>query len=141
MNIEKKLLDYLENKEKLQAIEKEILEILPDNLWDKYCKLKAQLPSDKAVISSAIKKAGDSVSIGNHTIKIGSRNRKKVDGEGVLSTAMKLKHLETLIEYGVVTGVTVSEDQISRLDPELQAIYEGFVSKTPYTVLTWPKKL
>jgi hypothetical protein len=83
MSIEQKLLDYLETKEKLQAIEKEILDILPDNLWDKYCKLKAQLPSDKAVISSAIKKKGKSVSIGTHTIKLGSRSRKKVDGENL----------------------------------------------------------
>lgn len=139
MTVEDNILRYLDKVQELRRIEQEINDALPPQLWTRYHNLQLELESDKSVIQKEIKDVGKSVEVGGCLFKISTRTKVTVSPD-LLETARDLGHLNTLVDMGVITKVTVNEDQINRLDPDLAAIYSGFVQEEPTTVLTWPKK-
>ena len=137
--IENDITEYRNKIKELKDLEKEIVDTLPEQLWDKYHLLKAEIESDKSVIQKKIKDGKESVSVDDMLFKVSTRTRTSIP-DSFMYTALDLGHIETLIDIGVITGVKVNEDMVSRLDPEMAGIYSNLIEKKPYTALTWPKK-
>lgn len=139
MNTEEKIIEYRNKIQKLKELEQEITELLPDKVWDMYHNLQAEILSDKSVIQKEIKAGKESIEVNGLYFKMSTRSRASIP-DSFMYTALDLGHLDKLVDLGVITGVKVNEDMISRLPPELAGIYNNLVEKKEYVALTWPKK-
>ena len=139
MSIEDKVHEYRSKIKTLKELEQEIVELLPDALWNKYHNLKAEVESDKSVIQKEIKAGKQTVEVDGLRFKMSTRTRTSIP-DSFMYTALDLGHLDTLVDIGVITGVKVNEDMIGRLSPEMAGIYSNLVERKEYSALTWPKK-
>lgn len=137
--IEQKIKTYRDKVQALKELEQEIVETLPEKLWDTYNNLKAELESDKSVIQKEIKDTGTSVEVDGMVFKVSNRERLSIP-DSFMYTAADLGHVSKLIDLGVITGIKVNEDMLERLPPDLSAIYSNLVEKSSYRAVTWPKK-
>ena len=139
MSIESELEAYLLKVKELREIENAITESLPDQLWTRYTNLQKEIPSDKSVLQKKLREGKQTIEHDNIKFVVYNRNTTKLS-EDFLPTARDLGHLEKLVDLGVITGIKINEDQIERLDPELQAIYGNLVDKVKTLAVRWPKK-
>ena len=137
--IEDNIKKYLGKIQELRELERLIETELPEGLWKRYQNLKLEIPSDKSVLQKEIKDHKQTVEVDG--IKFGLSKRSKTSiGKDFMLTAKDLGHLELLVDLGVVTDIKINEEQIERLEPELQAIYSNLVKKFEIPILRWPKK-
>lgn len=138
MSIEEKIRNYRHKVQQLNALEQQVMEALPDHLWESYHNLKDEIESDKSVIQKSLKEQNESVEVDGLLFKLGSRTRTVIP-ESFMYTAQDLGHLDTLVDLGVITGVSVNDAMLERLPPELAGIYSNLVERKEYKSLTWPK--
>lgn len=139
MSIEEKVKNYRNKIAELKALEREIAETLPDQLWNAYHNLQKEIVSDKSVLQKQMKDGKQTIEVDGIKFKISTRTRTSIP-DNFMYTALDLGHLPRLIDLGVITGVKVNEDMIQRLPEEMAGIYTQLIEKKPYQALTWPKK-
>ena len=137
--LEDKITDYLKKVAELAELERHILDCVPDQLWQRYNNIKQEIPSDNSVIQKELREGKTTIEHEGHKIVVYDRT-KTAPSADFLETAKELGHLESLVELGVITGIKINEDQIQRLEPNLQAIYSNLVNTFKITSIRWPKK-